>query len=147
MKRFLPPYLFFLCLALMIGIHLIWPVDAFIPYPWSLAGIPVFVGGFLMAVIGKRQFAKAGTNIKTFDQPDLLVTDGLFRYSRNPMYLGMAIALLGAAITVGALCAFLIWAAFVLICDRWYIRFEERTLADTLGEPYLAYKKQVRRWI
>lgn len=147
MKRLLPPALFFLSLALMIAIHVIWPVEPAIPVPWSYAGVPIFLGGFLIAVIAKRHFARVGTNINTFRQPDMLVTDGLFRYSRNPMYLGMAVALLGATITIGTLYALLIWVAFVVICDRWYIRFEEGILTESLGEAYLDYKKSVRRWI
>ncbi|EEX34524.1 putative membrane protein [Vibrio coralliilyticus ATCC BAA-450] len=101
-----------------------------------------------LSAAGKRLFAQLSTNIMTFGQPTLLVTQGVYQYTRNPMYLGFAVALLGVAILSGAsLPALFLTLLFILITDRWYIRFEEQILRDTFGQDYDQYCRQVRRWV
>ena len=89
-----------------------------------------------------------GTNVMTFEQPDVLVTQGVYRYSRNPMYLGFVVALLGSSLLMGAsISSFLLVALFFIITDRWYIRFEELEMTKKFGAEYQAYSNNVRRWI
>jgi protein-S-isoprenylcysteine O-methyltransferase Ste14 len=103
--------------------------------------------GLLVTLAGARLFARIGTNIKTFNEPGVLVTGGLFRWSRNPMYAGFLLILAGTAILLGAATPFLLVILFALVADRWYIAFEERALASKFGEEYAAYKRRTRRWI
>lgn len=98
-------------------------------------------------MVGARQFERARTNIKTFDRPDKLVTWGVFRWTRNPMYLGFAGALFGLWLALGSASPALIMLAFWVTCDRWYIRFEERVMRQRFGADYLAYCERTRRWL
>ena len=77
----------------------------------------------------------------------LLVVTGVYRYSRNPMYLGMASVLLGLAITVGATTALLVPPVFMAIIEFRYIRPEEEMLRGVFPEEFPAYCQRVRRWL
>ena len=78
--------------------------------------------------------------------PERLVTSGIYRYTRNPMYLGHIIFLTGLSLTLKSLPA----AFLALATAAWFhyrVLGDERRLVDLFGEPYLAYARQVRRWI
>ncbi|MFZ1105652.1 MAG: isoprenylcysteine carboxylmethyltransferase family protein [Hyphomicrobiaceae bacterium] len=81
------------------------------------------------------------------DPTYMLVTDGLFRWSRNPMYLGFVLRLLGTAILLGTTTPFIAPALFALIADRWYIAFEERAMGEKFGVDDAAYMGRTRRWL
>ena len=87
------------------------------------------------------------TEINTFKPPQKLVTTGLFRYSRNPIYLGFSIALFGVAIVLGNVIAFDGFLAFIIAVNLWHIPFEEAEMEKQFGQGCLAYKKKVRRWL
>lgn len=147
MKQILPPVFFILCVVAMGLSHLFFPIAAFLSWPVNTLGVIPLLLGLLIALAGARQFKREGTNIRTFDDPDKFVTEGLFGISRNPMYLGFALAAFGAAIVFGCLTplviAFIHWG----VLDRWYITFEEKRMAMRFGEEYRVYKNRVRRWI
>lgn len=147
MQKIIPPILFLISIGTMLVLGWLLPFGELIAYPHNLAGLVLIVLGVALAAHGSRVFAKAGTNIQTFDDPDVLITDGIFRYSRNPMYVGFVVALLGIAVVLGKVSPFLVVAGFVVITDRWYIAFEEAVMAETFGERYVEYRRQTRRWI
>jgi protein-S-isoprenylcysteine O-methyltransferase Ste14 len=105
------------------------------------------LAGLLFVLLGVRQFRQAKTDIRPFRQPDMLVTHGPFRYSRNPMYLGLSVMLVGAWMLLGALSPLLGVPIFVVVADRWYIPFEERMLQQKFGAEFDAYCSRTRRWI
>jgi protein-S-isoprenylcysteine O-methyltransferase Ste14 len=146
-SRMLPPRLF--VILAMAGCLVGWllPVHRWIDLPASLSGGVLVVAGLALSVAGSRIFDRVGANIKTFDAPTALVTDGLFARSRNPMYLGFTAALLGVAIVVGTVSALLGPVVFFLAAQLHYIPFEERRMAATFGPAYHEYTKRVRRWI
>ena len=148
MKQLLPPILF---LIFVISMSLIcWWLGSphHMLYPYNLAGLVGIGVGLLLAMSGKRLFKKRNTNIMTFDEPTLLVTEGVYKYTRNPMYLGFVVSLLGFAILTGAAnSSFLLTVIFVLVTDRWYIKFEEQMMRDKFGQDYEDYCRKVRRWI
>lgn len=76
-----------------------------------------------------------------------LVSTGVFRLSRNPMYLGMLLVLLGWAAVLANPVAMVLSAAFVLWMNRFQIRPEERVLSTLLGQEYRVYASEVRRWL
>ena len=123
------------------------PLAEFMAYPFNLFGLPFIVVGIGIAISGSKAFEKAGTNIETFKKPDVLVTDGLFKISRNPMYLGFVLALLGIALVLGNLSSLLIVVAFFVITDRWYIAFEEDLMTKQFGDRYVEYSTRTRRWL
>lgn len=112
-----------------------------------IAGAILMGVGLVPLIVARIQFAKTKTNIFTFDEPGQLVTTGVFRVSRNPMYLGFALLLLGVSWLLRSIPAMIIFMAFVLITDRWYIAFEERWMRDKFGSAFEAYAKRTRRWL
>jgi len=102
MQKLLPPILFLLFIVLILASCWLLGSRHNLAFPYNLLGIPWILIGYLMAIKGKKLFKKRDTNIMTFEQPDKLVTEGLYRFSRNPMYLGFVIALIGVALVSGA---------------------------------------------
>jgi len=94
-----------------------------------------------------RTIEKAGTPIRTDRPVPRLVTDGPFRYTRNPGYLGLTMLYAGIAVLRNALWAILLLLLVLYVIQRQVIGREERYLERTFGEEYLAYKAQVRRWL
>lgn len=112
-----------------------------------VAGAAVTVAGLAVTVAGSRQFARAETNIVTFDDPDVLVDTGLFARTRNPMYLGFTVALVGWAAVTATWLSPLTPLAFAVAADRWYIPFEEGRMAATFGARWHDYRARVPRWL
>jgi len=147
MKKILPPILFAFCLLSMVLLHKYYPLMQIAGHPFNFIGIVFMAVGMGLTIAGNRHFSMVGTNIMTFDKPDKLVTTGLFKFSRNPMYLGFSTALLGAGLLAGSLSTIIVAILFVVVTDRFYIRFEENMMQNTFGESYSNYCEQVRRWI
>lgn len=147
MTWLLPPRLFLICLLAMIGMDQLLPVrDAIIP-PWNWIGLGIAGAGAFLTLSSAMRFRRLETNIVTFDDPECIVDTGFFAFSRNPMYLGFTLALLGVAIFLGSPMPFLMVLMFFLAADRWYIPFEEERMRAIFGKAYADYCSRVRRWI
>ena len=132
---------------------LAWLLDRYAPL-WSLElpllgilGRGITLLGLAMILWPVMQFLLAHTGLVPFSKATTLVTTGLYRLTRNPMYLGMVLILLGAALVFGSLGALLPLPLFVIIIQRRFILGEERFLEATFGNEYRAYRQRVRRWI
>lgn len=147
MQRLLPPRLFMFCGLGSAVVGPLIPGAGPVPLQLRLVGFVVLVLGLALTVAGARLFDRVGTNITTFNEPDQLVSTGPFHYSRNPMYLGFVIALVGIAEAVGTLTALLGPLVFAVVADRWYIPFEERRMAARFGPAYEQYRSVVLRWL
>ncbi len=112
-----------------------------------LGGLALAGVGLGVTVAGSSQFQRAATNIKTFDDPNQLVTSGLFAWSRNPMYLGFTCALAGIAIVLGTATPWLGPVGFAVVADRIYVRFEEQRMAAVFGPEFERYRSRVNRWL
>jgi len=148
MSRLIPPFLFLMllgALALLWGFHpeTTYQLRTDRPMPWD---VPLALG---MAVLiwARVHFRRKEAEIHTFRTPQSLVTDGPFRFSRNPMYLGFTLLLLGAALYVNLWCALLVPVAFFLVATFWYIPHEERTLRSVFGSTFDDYAWKTRRWL
>ncbi|WP_437956809.1 isoprenylcysteine carboxylmethyltransferase family protein [Sorangium sp. So ce119] len=146
-RNLLPPVLFLLVAAAMGLTHALMPRPSVLPEPYRPIGLLLLAIGVVASIAARLQFARAATEINTFAEPTRLVTGGLFRLSRNPMYLGMGLAAVGVAMLSGSAASFLLAAVFVVIVDRWYIAFEERRLRARFGAAYETYARSTRRWI
>jgi protein-S-isoprenylcysteine O-methyltransferase Ste14 len=146
-QKLLPPVLVLILGVAMVLADMLAPLVELIPAPYHQSGFVLISAGIAVAVAARRQFARAKTNIYTFGEPGTLLTGGAFHVSRNPMYLGFALLLLGVAAVLGSLSPLLIAAAFIVITDRWYIAFEERRMNARFGEAYRQYTQQTRRWL
>lgn len=82
-----------------------------------------------------------------FERSSALVTGGVFRITRNPMYLGMALIVLGAALLLGSATPLAVVILLALLLDRAFISPEEEMLADTFGDQFQEYRGRDRRWI
>ena len=138
-------------LALVIGILLDWllPLQFLAPIPLALrvvVGLVLFVLGITSAVAGTRAFKRVGTNVNPL-QPSLALTgEGIFAHLRNPMYVGMALAVLG--IVVGFALEWTLFALVVgaLVMHVGVVLREERYLERKFGNDYRTYKARVPRY-
>ena len=114
----------------------------------AVGGIAIALGA-LVAVQGARMFWRNKTTINPVDleSASALVTSGVFRFSRNPMYVGFTALLVGWAVCLAAPWALVGPVAFVLFTNRFQIIPEERVMRDKFGQAYDDYQAQVRRWI
>lgn len=147
MKRLLPPVFFLLCVIAMVIAYYFFPVVQIFSWPTKLFALLPMAIGIGLAIAGKRQFAKEGTNINTFVDAEKMITSGLYAYTRNPMYLGFVIAAFSLAILTGGLISLVIALIHCVVVDRWYIAFEESRMTVLFGDAYDNYKNKVRRWI
>lgn len=114
---------------------------------WQLIGGVIIVIGLVLLVIANGLFTRAQTGVIPFRNVSALVTEGIYRYTRNPMYLGMVAVLLGCALTVGATVALFIAPIFAVIIELRFIRPEEDMLRGLFPQDYPAYCERVRRWL
>ena len=104
--------------------------------------------GFLTGISGVVTFRRAKTTVDpTKPRASSLVTWGVYAISRNPMYLGGLIMLLGWAVFLSNALAFLFLPVYVLYINRFQIAPEERALKSLFGETYVAYQARARRWL
>jgi protein-S-isoprenylcysteine O-methyltransferase Ste14 len=105
--------------------------------------------GLAVGVMGIVSFARAKTTVNPMKPgaASSLVVSGIYRYSRNPMYLGLLLILVGWAWYLSNALAFLLLPGFILYMNRFQIEPEERALASLFGEAFMAYKARVRRWL
>ena len=106
--------------------------------------MPLLAAGLGIANWHARLFKRVDTNIMTFDEPDKLVQDGLFRYSRNPMYLGFTIAMTGIAVLLGSLSPVIVLVMWIAVTQFWYIPFEENMMLRLQNEIYAERSVNVR---
>jgi len=109
-------------------------------------GWVVIVAGFAILLTAIGLFKKAGTDPKPWRTPSAFVTDGVYRWTRNPMYLGMALIYAGVALCGDSLVTLLSLIPVVLWLQRNVIEPEEAYMTSRFGEPYRVYKASVRRW-
>lgn len=101
--------------------------------------------GIMLSAVGL--FRRADTDPKPWKTATALVTDGVYRWTRNPMYLGMTLIYAGIAIWLDSLVTLLLLIPLVIVIQREVIEREEAYLAGKFGERYLAYRAHVRRWL
>jgi protein-S-isoprenylcysteine O-methyltransferase Ste14 len=147
MKKLIPPVLMAFCLLLMILLHWQWRIAVFLRPPWTYLGAVPLAAGVLSAMAGRRALARAGTTVSVLCEPVALVTDGIYRRTRNPIYLGFALVLVGVWMFTGMVSGILPVILYVIVTDRVYIRREEGLLAQKFGRSFEEYCRRTRRWI
>ena len=142
-----PPLIYLNVLVFSLLLNRRFPI-AFLPrgiargLGWSLLSAGVLLVGWF-----ERTLRHAGTPANPYKPVSNVVTEGPFRYTRNPAYLSMAMIYTGIAALANALWAMLLLPGALLVIQRGVIEREERYLERTFGEEYLRYKALVRRWI
>lgn len=146
-KKTLPPTYILIAIVLMVALHLVVPAVQVIPGLWKVLGIIPLTLGIAVNIIADNAFSRAGTTVKPFQESTALITTGVYRISRHPMYLGIVLIVLGIAVILGSLTPFVVPPVLAVLLDRNFITVEERMLEQTFGPVWLDYKKSVRRWI
>ena len=142
----IPPTYLFLGLLLSVVLFYLFPSLKLIKFPYNLFGLAVLLVGIILNWQSWVLFKKHKTSYK-FEESTLFIKEGLYKYSRNPMYLGMVMLLLGVAIYVGNLASLVPLILFFVVIDRMFVPYEEEKMENTFGVEYLDYKKRVRRWL
>lgn len=146
-KPLLPPVYFLIAVCAMLGLHFLLPSRRVLSFPSTLIGVLPAVAGVALNLVADRAFKCHRTTVKPFQVSTSLVTEGVFTLSRNPMYLGMVLILVGFALFLGTLTPFAVCVVFAVFLQYRFIRVEERMLSDTFGTEWQSYRARVRRWI
>ena len=146
-KRVLPPVYFLISIAAMALLNLFGPVIEFARYPWNLLGLVPLGIGIALNLIADEAFKKAQTTVKPFEISTALITTGVFGISRNPMYLGMTLILIGIAILMGSLSPLIVIVFFTALMELVFVRTEEKMLEEHFGLAWTKYQSKVRKWI
>lgn len=109
----------------------------------------LFAMAIVIGVMGLLTFKKASTTVDpvNIDKASNLVTDGIFQFTRNPMYVAMALGIISVGMRFDSVLNLAWLIAYVLFITRFQIVPEERALLKIFGEPYAEYMQKVRRWI
>ncbi len=145
-----PPPLIFL-VALVAGLAL----DRFLlGFATSVGATARYILGGLLTLLGVlaiamalNLFRRAGTRPEPWRSSSAIVETGLYRFTRNPMYLGMAMIYAGAAVMLDSLVSLVLLAPLLFVIQRSVIGREEAYLEQKFGQPYREYKSRVRRWL
>lgn len=146
----IPPPVYLLIFAALMWLVQAWfPLWQLIPTPWNKTGLALIVAAVLMDFWSLGLFFRAHTTFNPLhpERTRALVTDGPYRYTRNPMYVGLLVILSGWAIYLGGISSFLFLPLFVLVLTVQQILPEEKMLEQKFGDAYLEYKMRVPRWI
>ena len=146
----IPPPIVAVCLALLAWLAAPAETRAGIAATTRVAvGVCIALLGGAIAVAGSIGFRRARTTVNPLhpEKASALVTSGIYRYTRNPMYVGVTLVLIGIAAWLWWLPALLAPAGFVVYITRFQIRPEERALAEKFGAQYEQYCSSVRRWL
>lgn len=137
-------------LAAIAGLALDWlyplpflPAD--LPAGW-LGGI-VFLAGLALLIWAATTFRRAGTQIPTTQPTTTIVAEGPYRFTRNPIYIGMFLGLIGLAVAFDSLWIIVLLVPFYLVIRYGVVAREEAYLERKFGDVYLAYKARVGRWL
>jgi protein-S-isoprenylcysteine O-methyltransferase Ste14 len=142
------PPLFFLS-ALLLGVVMddrIRPLPVFAHDRWRWLGLIAAVVGIAMVASGRRAMVRHGTNVNPTQPTTTIVETGLFRFTRNPLYLGLTLLYIGLSLLLNT------WWSLFLLVPVWLVmhfavvRREEAYLERKFGQSYLAYRERVRRY-
>jgi len=150
-RVFVPPPLLFVA-PLLVGLWLNarshWPIVA-VRSPVLIAlGVITIVAGLAIDVAAIRTFGKRGTTVlPAFRSTSVIVDSGPYRFSRNPMYVGLSLIYVGVSVALNTIWPLALLPVAVIAVDQYVIRREERYLSSRFGNEYEAYRRRVRRWL
>ena len=148
MKTKIPPPILALVMIVLIYLSSFFIESTTFNYQGSLS-VLVLILGLACAIPSFKLFARYKTTISPLKPSDttVLVTEGMYRYSRNPMYLGLLLITIASTIWFGTWFGIIINILFIFLINFLQIIPEEEALLEIFGEEYEDYKKNVRRWI
>lgn len=146
-SRLYPPHYLLLSILSIVGIDSLLQVP-FVSSTIALVGGLLFLlSGIVLAASAVRLFSKAKTGIVPFSESTKLVVSGAYRFTRNPMYLGMFFCLIGVTLLVNNVLGLLVLLLFFFIIRQKFVLKEEVQMQETFGDDYAQFKARIRRWI
>lgn len=148
-----PPAIYLAAVGAALLLTWLWPLgllrDASAPTQWTIraAGALIIVAGFVIGFSAQARFIRAGTPVPPMRPTTALVTGGIYQYTRNPMYLGMTIVLIGLSFAFLSAWPLLATPLAIYAVIKLAIEREERYLGAKFGDAYVDYCSRVRRWI
>ncbi len=142
-----PPFIYLGFLALGLGLDWLWPYPLLPEALRYTLGGALFALGIALALASIRRFKAAGTNFDTQKPSTAILTEGPYRVSRNPIYIGLTAVYAGIGIAADAPWVWLLLLPALVVMHYGVILREERYLERKFGREYLDYKARVRRWI
>jgi protein-S-isoprenylcysteine O-methyltransferase Ste14 len=150
-RPILPTTYLVIAVGVMFGLYFLLPGARVVFPPYSYLGGLFIVLGVALNIAASNVLTRAQTAVKSLDKPpeesSQLLEGGLFRLSRNPIYLGMVLFLVGVAGMLGTVTPFVVIPAFVWLIQRRFVIAEEATMEQRFGDTYRDYKRRVRRWL
>lgn len=132
---------------LVVALHYFAPISVPMPPLHMAAGSFLITVGIVMTLVAIFTFSRHHTPVLPFRQPETLLCHGVFRWSRNPIYLGETFILAGIALRVGELLPWLVVLLFIVGLNRGPIAWEERALREKFGADFDRYCHRTRRWL
>jgi len=146
-KKILPPGYLLISLTLMILTYWLVPGVVIAPGPVRMFGVVFVVLGILLNIAAKQAMKKTQTPVSPFAKTTSLITGGVYSLTRNPMYLGLVLLLVGVSVIMGNLLPMIITLLFALIMHNRFVKMEEEKLAAQFKEEWYDYRKSTRRWL
>ena len=125
----------------------------FVPLPFLVPAILRNIGllltfiGFLFGIGAFLEFRKARTTLDPHGSSKQIVSSGVYRFSRNPIYLGFLLMVVGLPLTSGLYWGIIVAPFYIIMMNRLVIQYEEAYLEKKFGKTYTSYTSQVRRWL
>jgi len=141
-----PPFIYLAGLLIGIGLEALWPLPVLPQAVQYAAGFALAAASSVIAVLGFREFARAKTPFDPHKSTQRIITSGPFRYSRNPLYLSLAMLYAGIAIAIDGIWIIAMLVPTLIILHYGVILREEAYLERKFPDAYRPYKARVRRW-
>jgi protein-S-isoprenylcysteine O-methyltransferase Ste14 len=142
-----PPRIAIVLIAIAFALHWLLPVWKWLEFSYPFLGTTIAVFGMVAIIWSWWLFKKRNVAICPMTKTEKLIVDGIYRFSRNPMYVGFVVVLSGIALYMGTLPFLFATFIYFIILNSVFIPFEEDKLENSFGSEYLAYKKRVGRWL
>ncbi len=137
--------IFYIIVAIMLGIFI--PLLGELTRSVRNIGFGLVAVGFLLGLAALIEFRKAKTTVLPHGSASNIISSGIFRFTRNPIYLGFLLMVIGFPLNYGSLWGIIAAPFFVVTMNRLVIEKEEAYLEKKFGERYASYKSRVRRWL
>ena len=142
-----PPVLTLIYLVVAFLLTWILPIPFVVPYPLRLLGFGLVVVGVLLGGAAFYSFNQARTTLNPHGSVSAIVTDGIYRFTRNPIYLAFLLMLIGFPLNSGSYWGVVLAPVMVVSMNRLVIEKEEVYLEKKFRDEYVSYKLRVRRWL
>ena len=142
-----PPILTLLHVTTALLLSWMFPFPVSLSQIFKIAGVVLVLAGLTLAVMAVRQFSVAHTTLDPHGSVKTIVTSGVYRFSRNPIYLGFVCALIGLPLALGTYWGAALSPLLAMGLNALVIRHEEAYLEKKFGDGYAGYRSRVRRWL